>query len=273
MQVTVDSLGAELISVVKDGKERVWQNPTGEWAGHAPLLFPVCGHCGVSVDGISYPIAMHGVARKSQFALVEQGETFVCLALASDEATRKVFPFDFIFEVTYRLNGNTLQIEFNVKNPAQTPLYFACGSHESYALDENVDGYSIEFETQETLTHYPHNNGGYLTGEKVDYGTRKVLDLPRDVLQDGTTLIFKGIQSRKVRLMKKDGTPLADVSFEGFPNLLFWRALDAKYICIEPWTNLPDLADVPDVEFSHKEGVMRVDGGASKKLVRTITYF
>jgi hypothetical protein len=51
LTVTIASFGAEIISVVKDGKERSWQNPTGEWDGHAPLLFPVCGRCGITLDG------------------------------------------------------------------------------------------------------------------------------------------------------------------------------------------------------------------------------
>lgn len=40
VSVTLESVGAEIISVVMDGKERVWQNETGEWAGHGPMFFP-----------------------------------------------------------------------------------------------------------------------------------------------------------------------------------------------------------------------------------------
>ena len=273
LRIVVDSRGAELISVVKDGKERLWQNPTGEWAGHSPLLFPVCGHCGVTVDGVSYPIPMHGVLRKAEFEFVEQTENTLRFALASNEETKRVYPFDFVFEAVYRLDGATLAVEFVVKNPATTPLYFACGSHESYALEGNVDEYQLEFDRETKLTHYPHNGGGVLTGEKVEFGSMKVLPLPRDLLLDGITLIFKDVQSKRVRLTKKDGTPLAELTYEGFPNVLLWHAGDAKYICIEPWTNLPDLADTPDIEFSTKGGVMQVDGGATKTLVHTIKYY
>jgi galactose mutarotase-like enzyme len=272
MQITVADLGAELISVIKDGKERIWQNPTGEWAGHAPLLFPVCGHCGVTVDGVAYPIGLHGVARKSVFTLIKQTDNALHFVLTDNEQTKKVFPFAFVFEVVYRLDGDTLSIQFIVKNPAETPLYFACGSHESYALEGNVDEYQVEFDTEEKLTHRPHNAGGYLTGEKVDYGVKKVLDLPREVLQNGDTLIFENVQSRKVRLVKKGVGTVAEITFEGFGNLLFWRGGDAEYICIEPWTNLPDLADIPDIEFSTKAGVMKLGAGEEKTLVRTIKY-
>ena len=164
-------------------------------------------------------------------------------------------------------------MEYDVKNPATTPMYFACGCHEGYALDENVDGYQIVFETQEKLTHYPHNDEGYLTGETQDYGVTQIFPLPREVMQGGLTLIFKDVVSRKVQLMKKDKTPLVELSFDGFSNLLLWRAGDAQYVCIEPWTNVPDVADKEDIEFSQKEGVVKVNGGENKKMVHSIRFF
>ncbi len=272
LSLTVSDMGGEAISVVCDGKERLWQNPTGEWSGHAPLLFPVCGHVGMTVNGVSYPIKSHGFAKKSTFALTAYGEDFLTFSLAANEDTKRVYPFEFIFSVTYRIVENTLSIEYAVENPSEQPLYFACGGHETFALDKDVDGYAIEFEKEEKLIHYYHNNEGCLTGKTREYGNGQPFPLPIDFLQNGETLIFKNVCSRKVKLIDTEGNALADITFEGFGNLLLWRADEAKYICIEPWTNLPDKADIPDIEFSQKEGVIEVEGKSSKKLVRTITY-
>ena len=257
--VTVTDLGAEAISVIVDGKERLWQNPTGEWAGHAPLLFPVCGHFGVTVDGVSYPIKAHGFAKRETFTLKEKGADFLTFSLRANEETKKVFPFEFIFNVTYRIECNTLAIEYLVENPSDKPLYFACGGHETFALDSDVDGYEIEFEKEENLVHYYHDKNGCLTGETKAYGNGKPFPLPIDFLQNGETLIFKDVRSRRVNLARKGGKPLASVTFEGFDNLLLWRQDEAKYICIEPWTNVPDYAGAPDKEFSQKEGVYKVE--------------
>ena len=272
ISVTATDAGAEVLSVVVGEKERVWQNPTGEWAGHAPLLFPVCGHFGVTVDGTSYPIKSHGFAKRETFALKDKGEDFITFSLSANGETRKVFPFEFIFNVTYRIDGNTLFIEYLVENPAQKPLYFACGGHESFALDEDVGKYEIGFEKEEKLVHYYHDKNGYLSGETKEYGNGQPLSLPADFLQDGETLIFKDVLSRKVNLARKGGKPIISLTFEGFSNLLVWRAGKAKYVCIEPWTNLPDYANTPDKEFSQKEGVIKVEANSSKKLVRTISY-
>ena len=50
LKCKVSDLGAELVSVVHNGKERLWQNENGGWSGHAPILFPHCGKCTVNVD-------------------------------------------------------------------------------------------------------------------------------------------------------------------------------------------------------------------------------
>ena len=71
---------------------------------------------------------------------------------------------------------------------------------------------------------------------------------------------------------EKNGKDIVRVGFAEYEHLLLWRKLSAKYICIEPWTNLPDPDGVPDVEFSTKAGVIKVEGGQVKKMVHTIEY-
>ena len=272
LEVEAETLGGELVSVRYQGKERLWQNPTGEWAGHAPLLFPVCGHFGVTVDGVSYPIKAHGFARKSEFTLVEKGEEFVTFELRANEDTKKVYPYEFVFFVTYRLCGAKIEIEYRVENPAKEPLYFACGAHDSFALEKDVDEYELRFASEKTLTHRPCNEGGYLTGETVEFTSVNPFVLPKEYLQNGDSLIFEGVESKVALLCEKSGKELAKICFDGFKNLLLWRAGNAKYICIEPWTNLPDFAGANEEEFSQKAGVLKVEGNSSKKLIRSIEY-
>ena len=269
---TFSSVGAELISVQKAGREYIWQNETGEWAGHAPLLFPVCGRCGVKVDGVAYPIPFHGVARRAEFTLKEQGDTFITFELTSNEETEKLFPFAFIFRAKYVLTGDTLSLSYEVENPADKCLYFFCGSHEAYALDQEIDAYEVEFEKEETLIHHYTTKEGRLSGETANLGTKKVFPLPLAYLQNSNSIILKNIRSRKVTLREIGGKTLAEITFEGFSNMLFWRAMNGKYICIEPWANVPDSDGVEDVEFSQKEGVMEVAPHAVKTLTRTIKF-
>ena len=228
----------------------------------------------MKVNGIEYPIKSHGFASRMAFSLVEKTETVMKFALETNEETKKVYPYDCRFTVTYAIEGDTLSIGFDIENLADTPLYFACGAHESFNIDsEDISEYELRFEKSEKLVSHLHNDNGYLTGETVDFGETDVLALPDDFLQEGRTLIFKDVNSRKVTLAKKGGKAVLDVTFDGFPNLLLWRAKNSPYICIEPWSNLPDPADMPDIEFSEKSGVFKVDGKGKKSFVRTLTYY
>lgn len=262
--VTADTCGAELVSVVCDGQERLWQNDNGSWSGHAPLLFPVCGHCDMRVDGKTYPITKHGFARRCEFKAEACEENLLRFSLRADAQTPKVYPFDFVLTVTYTLCENAIMTTVTVENPSDKPLFYFCGGHDSFALAGDVDEYKVVFAENEKLEHLVHNENGYLTGEIQPLGAGKEICLPADYLQGDNTLIFGDIASRAVQLCKRSGEPVAELSFTGFENLLLWRPKGAHMICIEPWGNLPDACDMPPTEFSHKKGVQEVPAHSSR---------
>ena len=274
LSVTVDDFGAQLVSVKYEGKERLWQNETGEWDDHSPLLFPVCGHFGIKVNGKQFPMKAHGFAKNQTFALKEQTENSLIFTISSNEETKKFYPYDFVLDMLYKIEGNKLIASYIVKNPTNEPLYFACGGHDSFATESgDMSNYQVSFEGEEHFLHLYHDDDGYLTGETRDFGKGKTLVLPQDFLQEGATLIFKNLNNHKVTLSKVNGEKLASLTFEGYDNLLLWREDNAKFICIEPWTNLPDYIGVEDIEFSKKEGVLKVDGGQTKTVSRIVEYF
>ncbi|MBQ8657637.1 MAG: hypothetical protein IJ506_00695 [Clostridia bacterium] len=274
LTVKVNDFGAELTSVVFKGKERLWQNENGGWVGHSPIMFPACGSCEVVVNGKVYTHFLHGFARKSTFSVTAQGKDFVTMTLSSSEKTKECYPYDFRLAFTYRLEGDTLRVTHEVYNPSDEDIYCAFGSHESYQLDGDVDGYVIEFEKEETFDSLLHTpDTGKLTGEIKNFGKGKILPLPTDFLQEGRTLIFKNVNSRKVTLKTTAGRGCAEVAFEGFPNLLLWRPHGAKMICIEPWQNLPDSVGKEFIEFSEKTAIDTVKPRQTKTAIRSIRYF
>ena len=274
LKVQVESYGAEIVGVQFNGEERFWQNETGEWAGHSPVLFPLCGHFGVTVDGKTYPMKAHGFASKCEFACAKQTQTELAFTITASEETKKYYPYEFVLTVIYKIENNKLFASYQVQNPAKTPLYFACGGHDAFATKSgDMSNYKIVFEKEEHFVHYYHDDDGYLTGETRDFGTGKTLVLPQDFLQQGATLIFKDMKNNTVTLCEKNGKKLASLTYEGFANLLLWREDNAAFICIEPWTNLPDLVGADDVELSQKAGVIKVDGGKEKTLTRVVEWF
>ena len=57
-----------------------------------------------------------------------------------------------------------------------------------------------------------------------------------------------------------------------FKNLMLWRSFNDPFICVEPWTNVLDKDGEPSVEFSKKEGVLKVEVGETKVLERSVEY-
>ncbi len=270
MQVIADTLGAELVGVTVDGRERLWQNPTGEWAGHAPVLFPVCGNCRITEQGVTYPLLKHGFAKRSEFRLYAQSADTLTFLLCSSAETKQFYPYEFSFFVTYRICENKLEIIYEIENVGQKPLYASCGGHESFALDGNVGEYLLEFEQEETFSALLHDRDGRLTGETKSFGNGKMLPLPAEFLREGRTLIFR-VRSRSVMLRNVSAAAVARIAFDGFPYLLLWRPLTAPMICIEPWHNLPD--GIADTEFSKKEGVFCVEPQKKTRFSRSVEYF
>lgn len=273
LRCKVSSVGAELISVVHNGKERLWQNENGGWSGHAPILFPFAGSCAMVVDGVEYPAPKHGFARKKEFALVGCSREEITFVLRSDEETKAVYPFDFSLFVTYMVVGNLLKVLYKVVNEGDKTMYAGLGSHESYALDGEVDEFEVEFEKDETFyAWYASAETSMLTGEGRDFGEGKTLVLDREFMQTDT-IILANVNSRNVWLKRRGGEVLARVSYPDFGNLLLWHPADSRMVCVEPWQNLPDDERIPPQEISKKAGLMEIAPKSSATAFHEIEYF
>lgn len=271
LSVAVDSTGAELNSVKKDGKELLWQNSDGSWAGHSPILFPFCGKCAVNIGGKVYPAPAHGILRRNEFTFVSQTEKELVLSFSSSESTKALYPYDFKFTVRYAVRGTSLYIDYTAENTGDAEMYFGCGGHESFNLDRPLGEYFIEFEKEETLFRLYHNEDGYLTGESRVYPKGKFLRFGDVPIENSETLIFKNIRSSWCKLVDKSGEPIAKTCFEGFKNLLFWRPKTARMVCMEPWTNLPDGVD-DKTDFRRKTGINPLAAGEKRVIKRKIIY-
>jgi len=270
MKVKVNSLGCQMVSVICNSKERLWQNENGSWAKHAPLLFPHAGKCSVVVDGVSYKQAQHGFARDLEWELVELKDDSITMKLVQCEHSKEQYPYDFVFLTTYRLEDNKIVIEQTVINPMNKPIYYAIGAHDSFAINETIDNYYVEFEKDEAFESISCSD--FLT--KIPFGSGKVIDLASPLIDNSGSIILSDFNSRKVYLKHKgDDELLAEVNFPEYPVLLFWHPTGSKMVCIEPWINLPDSPKDVNVEFKDKKNIIKLEPNESKTLVRSISYF
>ncbi len=273
LQCRVAAKGAELVSVLHNGKERLWQNDNGSWDGHAPILFPYGGNCAVVESGVRYPCPFHGCLKQMTFSVFEKTAEGITLVARSNGETKAVYPHDFSLFITYMVVGNCLKVTYKAVNEGVDVMYAAFCCHESYALDEDVEAYEAVFEKEERfLSLYTKVNDGRLTGEAKDCGTGNVLALERDLVEN--SVVLANLNSRSLTLRKcHGGNAVVKVTFPDFSNLLFWKPEGSRMVCIEPWQNLPDDLDAELQEISKKSGLTKIGPGETLVSRHDIEYF
>ena len=128
LRVSVSDHGAELCSIYdkKENREAVWTADSAYWNRHAPVLFPFGGKVTdgfYTYEGQKYPMGQHGFARDKEFMHVETTDNRIVHRLEADEASKKVYPFDFVLEITHKLEGNCVTVEWKITNPGEKTLY------------------------------------------------------------------------------------------------------------------------------------------------------
>ena len=130
--------GAELIRLQdRDGKDLLWGGCEEWWTGRAPLLFPIVGglpNNAVMIDGETFSMRQHGFARNKQFSIVGASTSECSFRLASDDATRRQFPFDFVLDVAFVVEGAALRIGATVFNKSSRAMPVSFGFHPAFSL-------------------------------------------------------------------------------------------------------------------------------------------
>ena len=279
LTVKVNEFGAELQSIRKNGHEYLWQGDPAFWGRRSPVLFPIVGSVWEKkyrVDGREYEMGQHGFARDTEFTLVSESDSEVWYRMESTEATRKVYPWDFVLEIGYKLSGNSLEVMWKVTNPSTEDIFFQIGAHPAF----NYPDYNPQ--TQER-GFFVFDNKGPLDciriKEKgcVDAETlhplaleESTLALNRNTFDEIDTIILQDSQVAEVALLKPDRTPYLTVRFDA-PVIGLWSppCKNAPFICIEPWYGRCDRAGY-EGDFRHRDWVNTLAHGATFSASYTI---
>ncbi len=244
LTIQADSFGAELKSLKKTSTdtEYMWDGNPAYWKRTSPVLFPLVGALqnGEYVcDGQSYKMGQHGFARDMEFALKSQTNKEVWFTLSSDKETLLKYPYDFLLEIGYELEGNTLSVRWKVKNPADRDMYFSIGGHPAFCcpLDEGAKqgDYCLWFDAKDKITAGILENG-LMSDKKADFDLDNGHLWIGKHLFDNDALVIENDQAHEVGLVKPDGSRYLTVSFDA-PLFGVWSPphKDAPFVCIEPW--------------------------------------
>ncbi|MEM7726322.1 MAG: aldose epimerase [Cyanobacteria bacterium P01_A01_bin.45] len=209
--------------------EERFTNPDLSVRGGFPILFPICGNLPndtYTYDGKEYTLKQHGFARNSSWeahSVVSDEGVKIELTLNSNEETKKVYPFDFRLCFTYKIYGNTLEIQQLYSNLSNSQtLVFSSGFHPYFLT---VDKNQLQFEIpsgqyQDQSTKEIHNFDG-----NFDFD-RSEIDVGFQNLSANCATVTDN--SRKLKLqLDFDDT---------FSTLVFWTLKGKNFYCLEPWT-------------------------------------
>lgn len=247
MSAQISTLGAELISLKKNGTEYLWQGDPAFWHGQSPLLFPTCGNCwngSYRVNGREYKIGKHGFARHMEFDIVRQTGHTVTLAIHSDDDTLTVFPFRFFLFVTYRLEVSGIEVEWLVQNQGDDEMFFDIGAHPAFFLPdydpaEEVHGY-FTFNTDKPIDYLIPAEQGCVDAEhpvRLQLDNEGMMPITAKTFDIDTYVIESEAISR-CTLLDSKRAPYLSVEFN-MPVLSLWAPTiahpDCPFVAIEPW--------------------------------------
>lgn len=240
LTVEVSSLGAEMQTLTtSDGRAWLWHGDAAWWTGRSPVLFPMVGMAPdntVTIEGQSYIMEQHGFARRSAFTLAVSNDSMCRHELRASEATRKVFPFDFLLAVTHALEGRTLTVSAEVENLDVRAMPFGLGFHPAFLWPlpgAAGQAHTITLDNgAEPVLVRPV--GGLINPERLasPFEAGK-LSLVKAMFEDGAMIFPEGAGT--ALSYAADGGPCLRFSFENLPNLALWQKPGAPFICIEPW--------------------------------------
>ena len=259
-----NEVGAELKSLICDGKEYIWNGDEKFWAGSCPVLFPICSGLKDDeyyLDGKKYNLQKHGYARFATFEVENVKENEATFLLCSNEETLKQFPFSYELRITYILEDKTLKVKYDVKNCSDDTMYFSIGSHEGYYCPEGIEEYDVILPEPETL-YTSVLEGNVLGDEKalvIENSDRIALKYEYFTVD---ALVFKDLKAKSVILKNRNNGRAVKVNFPGCDYFLIWTKPDAPYICLEPWCGICDNKDT-DKNFKTKEGILKIAVGGN----------
>ena len=256
-EININSKGAELISFKNKNtlQNYIWEGNPKFWAKHSPILFPIVGTLKNDTyiyDKKKYKLSRHGFARDCDFEIVNASENEVSLVLKSNSETIKIYPFEFELQLNYIIENSNLKLNYKITNNSKTEMPFSIGAHPAFALNNNFEDYSLEFEHQEILKSFTLENG--LLSENFFEINLENKKLPLTYsLFENDALIFKTIKSKKITILEQQ-KPLLSVSYSDFENLGLWTISNAPFLCIEPWLGYSD-TNLHNQQILEKEGI------------------
>ncbi len=249
IKAKIKSFGAELNSLQKNDNdlEYIWQGNPKYWNRHSPILFPIVGRLkndSYIYQNQKYNMTQHGFARDKEFEVVKNEVDFIEFRLCSDDKSLEIYPFYFELFLSYKLEKNSLVINYKIINKSLDKMLFSIGAHPAFnwPLKENEkkEDYYLEFEDiKQTKRYFLNDKGLVYKNEDLEIIENKIA--LNEELFKNDALVFNDLNIKQLTFRSKKNDNFIKVDFENFPYLGIWsKPSGAPFLCIEPWFGVAD---------------------------------
>lgn len=274
----INPLGAELWSLTDaQGREYMTDADPAFWTGRAPLLFPIVGALNEGLYRLGeseFALPKHGFARTSRFDCIEADEASALFRLTDSDATRAAYPFPFVLDMRFRVEGWTLAMEARVQNAGEGRLPFSFGFHPAFAWPLPGGGakeaHRVVFASDEPQPIRRIDPAtGLILPDPQPTPVKQGEFVPDASLFEADALIWDHLTSRALRFGADEGAKL-DIAFPDTSMLGIWQKPGASYLCIEPWQGMADPVGY-EGDFRDKPGVVLLPPGGERRFRMDVT--
>jgi galactose mutarotase-like enzyme len=278
LAITINFCGAELCSVKnKNGLEFMWHAQKDIWARHAPNLFPIVGKLkdnSYVLNEKKFHMGQHGFARDCVFELIKFNSSSCVFQLKQNNETKSKYPFDFIFEVKYELNGNSLNIVYKISNPSKENLLFSVGAHPAFKIpldaEEKFEDYYLQF--SDTSLERTKLENGLITKSKSLVGLQNKQLALSIALFDEDALVFENNQINQIALISSKTAHKITLKCQNWPFFGIWSKKGCNdFVCLEPWYGIADSVESTQ-NLSEKKGIISLQSGKTFECAYNIAF-
>ena len=256
IRVEISSLGGNIEKIInkKTGNNHYWEYDSELWPRRTSVCFPVCG--GVAqgkylLNEKEYEMPQHGFLRETCLVAKIVEKEKLCLVAQADENTKRMYPFEFLYEMIFELNKEVFTITYVIHNNSKNEMLYSTGAHYTYAVPIDKNG---------SYEHYVIQIGN------------KTMYLKDDLFVNGAILIpSEEIDNNTVKIKSLQSVCETEVQFDGFPYCILWSKPGIQpFVCIEPWAGLSDDMNKIDLDLYKKKAIRILKPSKSEKFVQTI---
>ncbi|MFA6667039.1 MAG: hypothetical protein WCS51_01595 [Bacilli bacterium] len=239
LKVTFDEVGAVLTSIIdkRRDKEILYQKDPKFWAFQDVVMFPILGPGKTRFMGKDVEMRQHGFLREQTLVAEQVSETCVRFVFNSTPETLKIYPYDFIFTLTYMLDKDSLKYDYEIKHVSMGRMPFMLGSHTGFIINSKA------FLETDVHSFHPLDKDGLLLNSML-WKEDSNLKLTKDLFKRYHTIVLNNHHNARFILHTGDGYLI--IYNINAPLVGVWSNSEGgDFVCVEPWWGEPAYKDMP----------------------------